>query len=303
MKKKKKWNISFHLKSRHLIAVMTIFLLSAAVGTLAAGISTSPLKETAGMLLVPFEQSIYRISAVFTNMKDHLRSTEELLLENEQLKAEVAGLTSQNNKLLQDQQEYERLRELYELDQEYTQYPKVAAQIIAKDPGNWYDTFMINRGAKDGIRINNNVIAGRGLIGIVTSVGQNWATVRTIIDDSSSVSAMTVSTQDNFIVHGDLELIDQGKLRFEQLYDLDDVVTAGERVVTSNISENYVEGIFIGYINEVYQDSNNLTKAGTIVSPIDFAHLKDVLVITVNKEDSILAQSPESEEVGDISEE
>ena len=58
MKKKKKWNISFHLKSRHLIAVMTIFLLSAAVGTLAAGISTAPLKEAAGTILVPFEQSV-----------------------------------------------------------------------------------------------------------------------------------------------------------------------------------------------------------------------------------------------------
>ena len=98
---------------------------------------------------------------------------------------------------------------------------------------------------------------------------------------------MTVSTQDNCVVEGDLELIDEGKLSFSQLYDQDNKVTVGERVVTSNISEKYVEGLFIGYISEISQDSNNLTKNGTIVTPVDFAHLKDVLVITVNKGDSV----------------
>ena len=98
---------------------------------------------------------------------------------------------------------------------------------------------------------------------------------------------MTVSTQDNCVVEGDLELIDEGKLSFSQLYDQDNKVTVGERIVTSNISEKYVEGLFIGYVSDIQQDSNNLTKTGTIVTPVDFQHLKDVLVITVNKQDSI----------------
>ena len=146
---------------------------------------------------------------------------------------------------------------------------------------------MINRGSADGIRVDNNVIAGKGLVGLVTEVGTHWATVRSIIDDSSNVSAMTVSTQDNCVVEGDLELIDEGKLSFSQLYDQDNKVTVGERIVTSNISEKYVEGLFIGYVSEIEQDSNNLTKTGTIVTPVDFQHLKDVLVITVNKQDSL----------------
>ena len=173
------------------------------------------------------------------------------------------------------------------MDQAYEDYPKVAATIISKDPGNWYDTFMINKGSDDGIRVDNNVIAGKGLVGIVTEVGSSWATVRSIIDDSSSVSAMTVSTSDNCIVNGDLELIDEGKLRFEQLYDQENKVTVGERIVTSNISEKFVEGLFIGYVSEVQVDSNNLTKTGTIVTPVDFLHLKDVFVITVNKQDLV----------------
>ena len=146
---------------------------------------------------------------------------------------------------------------------------------------------MINRGSADGIRVDNNVLADKGLVGIVTEVGTHWATVRSIIDDSSNVSAMTVSTQDNCVVEGDLELIDEGKLSFSQLYDQNNKVTVGERIVTSNISEKYVEGLFIGYVSEVEQNSNNLTKTGTIVTPVDFQHLKNVLVITVNKQDSV----------------
>ena len=212
---------------------------------------------------------------------------QDLISKNQELQDAVDTLTEQNNILIQNQSELSRLQELYNLDEEYSSYPKVAARIISKDPGNWYDTFMINKGSNDGIRVDNNVIAGKGLVGIVTEVGTNWATVRAIIDDSSYVSVMTVGTDDNCVVTGDLELIDEGKLRFSQLYDKDDKVTVGERIVTSNISDKYVEGLFVGYVSEIELDTNNLTKTGTIVTPVDFQHLKDVFVITVNKQDSV----------------
>ena len=292
---KRKIHFRINLKSKHLLAVMTLFCVSCIVATFASGAATAPLQEAAGLVVVPFEKSINRIGQLVSVTRQSLKDKQELISANEELQSQIDNLTQQNNKLIQDQGELLRLRELYKLDAEYADYPKVAARIISKDPGNWYDTFMINKGSNDGIRVDNNVIAGKGLVGIVTEVGPGWATVRSIIDDSSSVSAMTVSTSDNCVITGDLELIDEGKLRFEQLYDQENKVTAGERIVTSNISEKYVEGLFIGYVNDVEQDSNNLTKTGTIVTPVDFQHLKDVFVITVNKQDSI-QQEASSEE-------
>ncbi|HIW50517.1 MAG TPA: rod shape-determining protein MreC [Candidatus Blautia intestinavium] len=284
---KKKFRFRIHLKSKHLLAVMTFFCISAIVATLASGVTSAPLKEAAGMIIVPFEKSIAAIGQWLTDVHSVFQDKQDLIGANKELQTTVDALTEQNNILIQDQAELTRLEQLYDLDEEYSDYPKVAARIISKDPGNWYDTFTINRGSSDGIRVDNNVIAGKGLVGIVTEVGSNWATVRAIIDDSSNVSAMTVSTDDNCVVEGDLELIDEGKLRFTQLYDQEDRVTVGERIVTSNISEKYVEGLFIGYVSEVELDTNNLTKTGTIVTPVDFQHLKDVFVITVNKQDSI----------------
>ena len=284
---KKKFRFRIHLKSKHLLAIMTFFCISAIVATLASGVTSAPLKEAAGMIIVPFEKSIAAIGQWLTDVHSAFQDKQDLIGANKELQTTVDALTEQNNILIQDQAELTRLEQLYDLDEEYSDYPKVAARMISKDPRNWYDTFTINRGSSNGIRVDNNVIAGKGLVGIVTEVGSNWATVRAIIDDSSNVSAMTVSTDDNCVVEGDLELIDEGKLRFTQLYDLEDRVTVGERIVTSNISEKYVEGLFIGYVSDIELDTNNLTKTGTIVTPVDFQHLKDVFVITVNKQDSI----------------
>ena len=284
---KKKFQFRMHLKSKHLLVIMTFFCGSAVVSTLASGVTSEPLAEAAGMIVVPFEKSINGIGSWIGEINQTFQDKQDLIDKNQELQDAVDTLTEQNNILIQNQSELSRLQELYNLDEGYSSYPKVAARIISKDPGNWYDTFMINRGSNDGIRVDNNVIAGKGLVGIVTEVGPNWATVRAIIDDSSNVSAMTVGTDDTCVVEGELELIDEGKLRFSQLYDKDDKVTVGERVVTSNISDKYVEGLFIGYVSEIELDTNNLTKTGTIVTPVDFQHLKDVFVITVNKQDAV----------------
>ena len=272
---------------------MTFFCVSAIIATLASGITAAPFQEAAGMIIVPFEKSISSIGLWLTEVNKNFKDKQDLINVNEELQNTIDTLTEQNNILSQNQAELTRLEELYNLDEEYADYPKVAARIISKAPGNWYDTFMINKGSKDGIRVDNNVIAGKGLVGIVTEVGSNWATVRSIIDDSSNVSAMTVGTSDTCMVEGDLELIDEGKLRFTQLYDKDDKVTVGERVVTSNISEKYVEGLFIGYVSDIELSTNNLTKTGTLVTPVDFQHLKDVFVITTNKADSVQEEGAE----------
>ena len=290
---KKKFQFRIHLKSKHLLVIMTFFCVSAIIATLASGITAAPFQEAAGMIIVPFEKSISSIGLWLTEVNKNFKDKQDLINANEELQNTIDTLTEQNNILSQNQAELTRLEELYNLDEEYADYPKVAARIISKDPGNWYDTFMINKGSKDGIRVDNNVIAGKGLVGIVTEVGSNWATVRSIIDDSSNVSAMTVGTSDTCMVEGDLELIDEGKLRFTQLYDKDDKVTVGERVVTSNISEKYVEGLFIGYVSDIELSTNNLTKTGTLVTPVDFQHLKDVFVITTNKADSVQEEGAE----------
>jgi rod shape-determining protein MreC len=108
--------------------------------------------------------------------------------------------------------------------------------------------------------------------------------VRSIIDDASNVSAMVTTTQDNFNVSGNLEtLSSEGTITFSDLRDTDDLVSIGDPVVTSYVSDQYQQGILIGYIASIEPNSNNLTKSGTITPVVDFEHIQEVLVILDKK--------------------
>lgn len=279
---KKKGN--FRLKSKHLILLMTIVCVSMVTAAFATGITGDPAREAAGYIIIPFEKGINKIGNWLLAVQDNFQSVKKLARENKKLKAQIDELMLQNNELVQNQADFTHLQELYDLDKEYAQYNKILAEVIAKEPGNWYHSFTINKGTNDGISVDSNVLAGAGLVGIVTEAGPDWAAVRSIVDDDSNVSAQVSETEDTCMVTGDLELIDSGKIEFSQLQSPEGKVSIGDRVVTSHISDKYVKGLLIGYISEISQDSNNLTYGGYLLPAADFRHLQKVLVITDLKE-------------------
>ena len=171
------------------------------------------------------------------------------------------------------------MRELYELDAEYENYNKIGAHIISRDSSNWYSSFVIDKGSDDGIKVNCNVIAGSGLVGRVVEVGPNHAKVISIISDGINTSGMILASGDNLIVTGNLTTMAEGKIEYSQLIDSKNKVTVGDKIVTSNISDQYLPGILIGYISSIATDSNNLTKSGYVTPVVDFEHLNEVLVI------------------------
>lgn len=276
MKKKKR---KFTLSSEYVLLIFTLLCVIMIFVTFNTKITAGPLRGVASYVLVPLQKGINQIGSVVTGWSDNLTNLKDVLAENEELKAQVDQLTTENNILQQDKFELTRLRELYELDEKYPDYDKVGARVIGKDAGNWFQTFVIDKGSKDGLQVDMNVIAGSGLVGRITSVSSHSATVLSIIDDSSNVAAQVLSTSDDCIVSGSLQLMNENKISISKLKDEEDKVTSGEKIVTSNISDKYLPGILIGYVDQISMDSNNLTKSGTLRPAVDFAHLEEVLVI------------------------
>ena len=246
-----------------------------------------PLSFVANYTIVPMQKGIGYIGRWTGDMKDNFKTLDDLKKENEKLQSKLDDMTIDNTRLRQEQYELERLQELYKLDQNYADYEKVGAHVIASSGSNWFSTFTIDKGSKDGIATDMNVMAGSGLVGIVTEVGPTWAKVRSIIDDSSNVSAMVLSTSDRCIVSGDLSLMSDNQIRFGQMENNDNTVSVGDQIVTSYISDKYLQGILIGYVSEVTVDSNNLTRSGYITPAVDFKNLQEVLVITTTKADLV----------------
>ena len=269
----------FTLPGKYLLFILTILCTGMVLLTFNTTVFSGPLSAIAGYTVVPFEEGISIVGSWLANRSEELAQIRVLIAENESLRQQVDELTIENTRLQQDRYELTNLRELYNLDAQYDEYEKTGARIIARDAGNWFHSFVIDKGVKDGITVDMNVMAGSGLVGRVVDVGPNWAKVKAIIADDSNVSAMVLSSSDNMIVSGNLKLYASGVIEFEQLVDSANVVVEGDKVVTSNISDKYLPGILVGYINTINQDANNLTKSGYLTPAVDFEHLEEVLVI------------------------
>ena len=280
MKKK----VEFTDKGRHLLVVMIIVCIGLMLVTMTSPRIAEPVRTAAGIVVAPFQNGVNEIGKYVTKAFSGFRDVQKLSEENKALREEISELTQKNNELVQNQTELTRLQELYSIDKTYSSYNKVAAEVISKDPGNWYSTFVVNRGSNDGIKANMNVLGQGGLVGIVTEVGGSWAQIRSIIDDESNVSGMAANTSEPCVVSGNLLMMDSGKIEFTGLRDSDNQVTEGTSIVTSNISDKFLPGLLIGYISEIALDSNNLTKSGTIIPAADFRNLREVLIITDLKE-------------------
>lgn len=274
----------YHLPTTYVLLILTLLCVLFMVLSFTTNILSGPLNAM-GSTLIPFQKGLTNVGTAIVDRTENFKTLQTVMAENEELKKQVSELTKDNTLLQQDKYELSKLRELYDLDTQYETYDKIGARVIARDAGNWYTGFIIDKGTNDGVQVDCNVIAGSGLVGRVTEVGPNFAKVVSIISDNTNTSGMMLATGDNLIVSGNLKYMQSlGVIEFSQLIDKENHVGVGDKVVTSNISDKYLQGILIGYIETLNTDSNNMTKSGTLIPVVDFKHLEEVLVITEVKE-------------------
>ena len=270
--------------AKYVLLIMTI-LCAVIIGCSLKTSGSGQVSAAAGAVLAPMQKGVNQLGSGLTNLREHLRTKKSLEKENEELRTQLADAQQNLNQVQLNQKELDNLKSLYDMDQNYADYDKIAANVIGKDAGNWFSVFLIDRGSNDGITVGMNVLADGGLAGIVIQVGPNYAKVRSIIDDNSNVSARNLSTSDLCVVSGSLKTMNESSLiDFDDLRDKEDQAKVGDQIVTSNISDMFLEGIPIGYITDIKTDSNNLTKSGHIATIVDFEHLDDVFVILQTKD-------------------
>lgn len=234
--------------------------------------------------LIPMEKGLNSLGEWTGKNRERMKTVDELIEENESLNTQIERLKAQISSMENNLSELDDLRDLLDMKEIYPDYPMVGARIISKDPGNWYNSFIIDKGSNDGIKKDMNVIADNGLAGIVTDVSATHSTVRGIIDDTSNVSGMISKSSELCIIGGDLKLMEEGLMNVE-LISADAEVVDGDEVVTSYISDKFLPGLLIGYITDVSSDSSMLTQSAHLTPQVDFENITNVLVITQLKSD------------------
>lgn len=242
----------------------------------------SVLKSVTSALITPMQTGVNTVGYSIHNTVTETKEKNELIKENKELVQQIEEYKSKIKEYEQEKYELSRLQDLLGLKELYVDYNTVGARVIATDSTNWFYTFIIDKGTESGVKVGCNILAEGGLAGIVIETGKGYSKVRSIIDDSSNISACINGTDSLCTVTGDISTMRDGYIHVNYINKAD-TIESGAEIVTSHVSNKFIPGILIGYVADVVMDSNNLTQSAKCIPAVDFTNLQEVIIILDTK--------------------
>lgn len=232
-----------------------------------------------GVALNSVQGAVYSFN---NKIKDNVRfviNFSKIKKENEELRSENTKLQDKALKYDALEKENERLRKMLNFKNQREEYSYIGCDIIGKSGNNWLDGFIINRGTDDGIKKRMIVITGEGLVGQVTSVGNNWSIVQSLVNENIAVAGLVNSTRENDgVVKGYRDINDKLLAKLYYL-PLDSQVKKGDVILTSGLGGLYPKGIKVGTVIDIEEDKGKLIKNAVIQPSVDFNKLEELFIV------------------------
>lgn len=271
-----------------IVGFVTIILLFVIGVSLFSNDKLEWVSDYVSIPISPVQAFFTKLSNSINNSISFFKDIKQMKEQNEKLKIRVEELEKENRELYGYKEKIKELKEALALKERFSNYEIIGANVIAKDPGNWFDTFKIDVGARDGVRNDYPVVsASKALIGRVDSAGAATSKVISIIDEDTSVSGWISKPEGgHVIVRGDLKLKDRGLCKMEYIplevnVEIDDVIE------TSGLGGIYPKGLIIGKVVEIRKTSSDLSRYAIIQPAVNFKKLEEVYVLkTKNTGDS-----------------
>ena len=269
-------------KNRMVVTAVAIILIVIIGVTSNERMSLSKAEKFVGNIFAPVEKFFYNLGKKSSDFFGSIKDIGTMKEENEKLKIRITELEEKNRNYEDLIGKFEYLKGEAEL-MKNTDYSLIPAQVIGKEPGNWFDRFTIDKGAKDGIKKGDTVIQAaeteeniiqEGMVGRIVEVGDNWSKVISIIDENSKISFKVIRTQDGGVISG----VD-GKLN-GYLFDTKADIMKGDKLFTSGLGGIFVKDLYIGEITDVIKKDENLMKNIDIEPAVDFKKLYRVFIIS-----------------------
>ncbi len=260
---------------------IAVLLCAAVLGCVAASYSekgTSPISSALGVVFTPMKKAAAVISDGLSDFNGRFVSSEYYRRQNEQLENEIAELRGQLVDYEQTKQKLDSYEEFLELKQANPDYKFASGSVIARDAADMYYSFVLDCGSNDGVSVNDPVIFGSYLAGVVKEVRTSSCVVKTFLDPSVNVSAYEVRSREEGFAEGDTMLAFDGCCRFSGL-SRDTAVTKGGIVCTSGIGGIYPRDLIIGTVSEVADETADISSYAVVVPGIDFGELTDAFVL------------------------
>lgn len=265
------------------LAVTIIVLSVSFLGLIAYTVkkdNRSIIESGAGSTLNPVQSLLYKGT-------NRIKETLDFFLNFSEVKAQNKELINKNQELEDElttysdlKEENDRLRQVLNFTEERNNYNYIACDIIGNSGGSFLDGYIVNKGTNDNIQKGMIVIAAQGLVGQVTSVGNNWSIVQSLVNENIAVSVMVESTRDaTGYIKG---FKDSQNRNLAKVYDLpmDSEVKEGDVIVTSGVGMLYPKEIRIGEVTSVEEDKIMVMKSAVVKPYVDFNKLEELFIVS-----------------------
>lgn len=254
-------------------------LLVGAVLAVAVRSSSSPFTSAVGMIFSPIQKLSDYVADKADWVKFSFEGSGTYLREIERLEQKIAEY---ENKIV-DYNEMEQKLESYEtmlgVKEDNPDYAIEMASIIGTDAADMFTSLIIDKGSNDDISVNDPVVYGNYLVGIVNKVHPSYSVVETLLSPDLNISALESKTRETAYVTTTIELSQQGSCMLAGL-ERTTAVTPGGIVITSGIGGTYPKGIIIGTVSEIAESEYDLSDYAVIEPGVDVKEVEDIFVIT-----------------------
>ena len=243
--------------------------------------TSSPLENLVGTVTSPFRAAYTAVAEWFNDKQKYYRDYTDLEEENRELKRQIAQMEADVRQGQLDSAENQRLKELLGLQEERPDLTEdiVLATITEHAATNWTDSLTVSRGTNDGLEVGDCVMDENGnLVGTVSAVGVNWATILTLVDTDTSIGAQVFRTGELGVAQGNFALMGQDRLRLDYL-PADSQLLGGDLVVTSGLGGFYPAGLVIGSVEEIHLDDSGAASYAVLIPAVEFDALQQVVVL------------------------
>ncbi|MBR4158297.1 MAG: rod shape-determining protein MreC [Oscillospiraceae bacterium] len=261
-----------------LIVVVLVAVLFGVVRYALAG-RAGLLSNAVGAVRAPLARSAVAVTEWLESIYGYIYKYDQLVEQNEALQKSLAEAEEKARLGEEALEENARLRELLNLAEKRTDFVFESAKIISWDPSNWTSRFTIGKGASSGIELGDCVVTEyEALVGQVVELGDNWATVRTLVDVDFGAGALVGASGEAAMVIGDYMLMQDNCLRLAYLTDSSGVFE-GDAVLTSGEGGAFPQGLIIGEVTALRSDDGGQSVYGVVRPALDVSHLTQVFVI------------------------
>ncbi len=241
--------------------------------------AASPVTSAISVVFSPLQKLSAAITDSFKDLDASFESASVYKEENEALRKELEAY----RKKLADYNEMKKkvasYEEFYGIKQQNPDFEFSYASVVSQDASDAYGSFVLNVGSRDGVSVDDPVIYGEYVVGIVRKVNFSTCVVYTLLDPKVNIGAIESATREYGYVSGDGALYDKGLCKLSGL-DSSTSVVGGGIVCTSGAGGIFPEGLIIGEVTAVCDDDVSSGYYAQVKPYADLSRISDVFVIT-----------------------